>query len=76
VEEVKAVASQVQKSNSADLKNIVSSVSKEAAAVKSEDKTTLVEKVEEGSKDVEKDVIAGAESAGKEIEAHPELIAE
>ena len=76
MEEVKAVASQVQKSNAADLKNIVSNVSKEAVAAKAEDHTTLVEKVEEGSKEVAKDVVIGAESAGKEIEAHPELIAE
>lgn len=76
MEEVKVVASQVQKSNSGDLKNIVSNVSKEVAASKAADAPTLVEKVEEASKEVAKDVVIGAESAGKEIEAHPELIAE
>lgn len=76
VEEVKLVASQVQKNNSADLKNIVSNVSKEAVAAKAEDNTTFAEKVEEGIKEVAKDAVIGAESAGKEVEAHPELIAE
>lgn len=76
MEGVTAVASQVQKSNSADLKDIASNVSKEVAAAKAEDAPTLIEKVEEGSKEVAKDVEVGAESAVKEIEAHPELIAE
>lgn len=66
----------MEKSNSADLKDIVSNVSEEAVAAKAEGITTLAEKIEEGSKEVAKDVVIGAESAGKEIEAHPELLAE
>jgi hypothetical protein len=58
------------------LKDIASNVSKEAVAAKAENAPTLAEKVEEGSKDVAKDIAVGVESAGKEIEAHPELIAE
>jgi hypothetical protein len=73
---VTAVASQVQKSNSADLKNIASNISKKIIAAKAKNPPTLAEKVEKGSKDATKDVAAGVESAAKDVEAHPELIAE
>ena len=71
-----AAASQVQKTNSADLKDIAGNVSKEIIAAKAKDAPTLVEKVEKGSKEAAKDVAAGVESAAKDVEAHPELIAE
>jgi hypothetical protein len=58
------------------LKDIVVNVSKELAAAKTEDKATLVEKVEDGAKEVVKDVEDGVEEARKEVEKHPELIAE
>lgn len=54
----------------------MTNVSKEVAAAKTEDKATLIEKVEEGSKEIAKDVVEGVEEAGNEIEKHPELIAE
>jgi hypothetical protein len=41
-----------------------------------EDGATLVDKVEDGAAGVAKDVVNGVEEAGKEIEKHPELIAE
>ena len=71
-----AAASQVQKTNSADLKDIASNVSQEIVAAKAKDAPTLVEKVEKGSKEAAKDVAAGVESAAKDIEAHQELIAD
>jgi hypothetical protein len=70
------VAKQLATKNAAELKGIVSGVSKEAVAASDDSVSSIIENVEDGLVVVGSEIVKGVEVAVKAVEQHPELIAE